>query len=330
METYQPRQHAVLRRNPDYWDAARIPKTGHLELRPVPDPATRTAALLSGEVDWIESPAPDTLGQLRARGMQVVTGPMPHLWPYTLNRTPGSPLNDIRVREALNLAIDRDGLVALLGGLAIPATGVVEPGSPWRGDPQFHIRYDPAEAKRLLAEAGYGPEHPLRLRFMIATSGSGQMVPLPMNEYVQQNFQDVGVELSFEVLEWQTLRNRRDAGGAMGPSNKGIDAINNSWNSMDPLGAFLRHVDSRLPPPAGLNWGYLNDPQIDALIDQVKQEFDPAKQDALLARIHERMVDQAVWIFVVHDVNPRVISPKVHGLVEAQSWFVDFSPVYLK
>jgi ABC-type transport system substrate-binding protein len=147
---------------------------------------------------------------------------------------------------------------------------------------------------------------------------------------VQQNLADVGVELSFEVLEWQVLRSRRDAGGAAGPSNKGIDALNNSWNSMDPLSAILRHVDSRLTPPAGLNWGFINDPVFDTLIDQVKVEFDPVKQDALLARIHERMVDQAVWIFVVHDVNPRVLSPHVKGFIEAQSWFVDFSPIHIE
>lgn len=330
LEQLVPRQQATLRRNAAYWDSARIPASDKLILRPVPDPATRTAALLSGEVDYIESPAPDTLPRLRAAGMNVVTGPMPHSWPYTPARTPGSPFNDIRVRKAINLAIDREGLVALLGGLARPARGVVQPESPWFGKPEFLPHYDPEAAKRLLAEAGYGPQHPLKLKFLISPSGSGQMVPLPMNEFVQQNLADIGVELSFEVVEWQVLRSRRDAGGAAGQSNRGIDALNNSWNSMDPLGAFLRHVDSRAIPPAGLNWGGINDPVLDGLVDQVKVEFDPTRQDALLARIHERMVDQAMWIFVVHDVNPRVLSPRVRGFVEAQSWFVDFSPIEVR
>jgi ABC-type transport system substrate-binding protein len=178
-----------------------------------------------------------------------------------------------------------------------------------------------------LAEAGYGPEHKLHLKFMISTSGSGQMYPLPMNEFVQQNLGDVGVDLQFEVMEWQALRTRRDAGGAAGPANKGIDAINNSWNSMEPVSAFLRHVDSRLTPPAGLNWGFINDPELDRLCDEARHTFDLKAQDAVLAKINERMVDQAVWIFVVHDVNPRAVSAHTHGVVEAQSWFVDFSPV---
>ena len=327
LDQYVPRGHATLVRNAAYWDPGRIPHCAKLLLLPVPDPSTRTAALLSGQVDWIESPAPETVAQLRAAGMQILTGVMPHSWPYTLNVTAGSPLTDIRVRKALNLAVDRQGMVELLGGLAKPADAVVSPSSPWYGDPTFRIHHDPVAARRLLAEAGYGPDHPLHLRFMISTSGSGQMYPGPMNEFVQQNLADVGVKLDFEVLEWQALRARRDAGGAMGPSNKGVDAINNSWNSMDPISAFLNHVDSRAVPPAGLNWGFINDPVLDALCDAARAEFDPAKQDAILGKIDTRMVDQAVWIFVVHDVNPRGVSSHVHGVVEAQSWYVDFSPV---
>lgn len=329
LESYASRQHAVLRRNTAYWDKTRVPRMERLVLLPIPDPATRTAALLSGQVDWVESPTPDTVAALRSAGMKVLTGKMPHSWPYTCNMTSSSPLADLRVRKALNLAVDRDGLVTLLNGLALPATGVVTPDNPWYGHPSFNIRYDPAAAKKLLAEAGHGPAHPLKLKFAISTSGSGQMYPLPMNEFVQQNFRDVGVDLELQVMEWQALRSLRDAGGARGPRAAGIDALNNSWNAMDPYAAFIWHVDSHLTPPNGMNWGFINDPVLDGLCDQAMSEFDLAKQNQILAKINERMVDQAVWIFVVHDVNPRATSPRVNGLVEAQSWFVDFSPVYM-
>ena len=328
VERATPREIMVLARNKAYWDAKRVPKADKLTLLPIPDAAARTAALLAGQVDWIESPAPDAVPRLKSGGFKIVTGPMPHLWPYTPSRVEGSPMNDIRVRKALNLAVDREGIVKLLGGLALPAKGVVTPGNAWFGKPTFDIRYDPAEAKRLLKEAGYGPDKPLKLKFMISTSGSGQMYPLPMNEFIQQNFKDVGVDLDFEVLEWQALRARRDRpGGATAPENKGIDAINNSWGQVDPMGAFIRHVDGTLVPPKGLNWGNLKDPELQKLVDEVKNTFDLSKQDAILAKINERMVDQADWIFVVHDVNPRAISPRVKGMVQAQSWFLDFSPV---
>ena len=62
--------------------------------------------------------------------------------------TPGSPYTELKVRQALNLAVDRDGLVKLLNGTAQPGLGLVYPGHPWFGVPQFKVRYDPAEAKR--------------------------------------------------------------------------------------------------------------------------------------------------------------------------------------
>lgn len=232
VESVEPRQRLVLVRNPDYWDKDRIPKLDRLILRPVPEATTRTSALLSHQIDWAEAPAPDNLPQLRATGMVVVQNVYPHLWPYEPSRLPGSPWNDIRVRKAVNLAIDRDGLTELLSGTMKPATGYVPESSPWYGHPDFHIKYDPDEAKRLLAEAGFGQDKPLHLRVAISTSGSGQMQPLAMNEFIQQNLAAVGVDLQFEVLEWETLRGRRRV-GAQAPVNKDIRAINNSYGSID-------------------------------------------------------------------------------------------------
>jgi peptide/nickel transport system substrate-binding protein len=71
---------------------------------------------------------------------------------------------------------------------------------------------------------------------------------------------------------------------------------------------------------------YLN-PTVDKLMDEAEQTFDVEKQNGLLAKIHEIVVDDAPWIFVVHDMNPRALSPKVKGFVEPQSWFVDLTSV---
>jgi len=69
---------------------------------------------------------------------------------------------------------------------------------------------------------------------------------------------------------------------------------------------------------------YLN-PEVDRLIEAAEQEFDLSQQDRILAQIHERIVEDAPWVFIVHDLNPRAMSPKVKGFVQPQSWFVDLT-----
>jgi ABC-type transport system substrate-binding protein len=328
IETVVPRQRLEMARNDSYWDKSRIPRLDRLILLPIPDAVTRSSALLAGQIDWAEAPAPDMLAQLRASGGRIVTNVYPHIWPYEPSRLPGSPWNDIRVRKAINLAIDRDGLTQLLGGTMQPAIGYVTPSSPWFGHPDFHIRYDPEEAKKLLAEAGYTPSHPLQLRVAISTSGSGQMQPLPMNEFIQQNLAAIGVDLHFEVLEWETLRSRRRVGAAA-EVNRKIDAINNSYGPIDPATAFPRQFDSANIAPIGFNWGEIKDPLIDQLIHQAQQTFSLTEQDKLLARVHEEVVNQALYVFIAHDLNPRALSSHVKGFVQAESWVQDFSPVFI-
>jgi ABC-type transport system substrate-binding protein len=326
LKSFTPRERAELVRNPDYWNPARVPKTEAMVLYPVPDVSARTAALLTGRVDWAELPAPDTVGRLKASNMTVATNQIPHVWPYTLSLVPGQPTTDLRVRQALNLAIDRDGLVKLLGGMATPSLGQVPPAHPWFGAPTFKIRHDPEAARKLLAEAGYGPNNRLKLTVSISTSGSGQMYPLIMNEAIQQNLADVGVELALEVFEWNALTTRNRA-GATSPENRGFAATNNSWNTMDPYQAFVRFADSKLVPPRGNNWGGIDDPVLDGLVAEARQAPTAAALDPILAKINARMVDQAYFVWIVHDVWPTALSPKVKGYVHPQSWYVDFSPV---
>src|SRR5258707_12299464 len=117
--------------------------------------------------------------------MQVILNPYPHNWTYQPSLAEGGPFTDIRVRQAVNLAIDRDGLGKLLNGTAQPGLGLVYPDHPWYGTPSFKVRYDPAEAKPLLAETGYGPAKPRKRTSATSTSGSGQMQRLRINGLVQ-------------------------------------------------------------------------------------------------------------------------------------------------
>ena len=198
--------------------------------------------------------------------------------------------------------------------------------SPWFGKPSFEIKYDPAAAKKLLAEAGYGPGKPCKIKFLTSQAGSGQMQPLPMNEFIQENLNQVGFDLEIEVADWEALRARRRA-RADGPENKGVYGLNNSWSIMDPDFGFLSVFWSKDMPPAGNNWATYSDATADALCEKIRFEFDPEKQNQAVAELHQYIVDQAVWIWVVHDLNPRALAAKVKGFVPPQAWYIDLTTV---
>ncbi|SEG74234.1 ABC transporter substrate-binding protein [Bosea lathyri] len=323
---FVPRERAELVPNADYWDKARVPKLDKLILIPLPEANARVAALRSGQVDWIEAPAPDAAKSLTSAGFKIVTNAYPHNWTWHLSRAEGSPWNDIRVRKAANLAVDREGMKELLAGMMIPAEGFYPPGHQWFGKPSFKLEYKPDEARKLLKEAGYTPEKPVVTKVLISPSGSGQMQPLPMNEVIQQNLAEVGIKVEFEVVEWNQLINIWRA-GAKDASARGGTAMNYTYFIQDPFTGFIRHLQCNLAPPAGTNWGLYCDPEMDKLFDQVRTTFDPKEQTAILQKIHEKYVNEALFLMVTHDVNPRAMSAKVKGFVQAQNWFQDFSPI---
>src|SRR6201996_700618 len=326
MTGFTPRERLELARNEDYWDKARVPKVDKMLLLPMPEANARTAALLSGQVDWIEAPAPDAVPEIKQRGFIIYSNEEPHVWPWQFSRVEGSPWNDIRVRKAANLCVDREGLKdGLLAGLMVPATGTFEPGHPWRGKPTFQIKYDLPAAQKLMQEAGYGPNKKLEVKIQTSTSGSGQMLPLPMNEYLQQALAECYFDVKLDVVEWNTLFSANWRKGAKDPSAMGSTAINVTYSAMDPFSGLVRFLQSGMAPPVSNNWGYINNPKFDEMVKKARQTFDPAERDKALAELHAASVDDAAFLYVAHDVGPRALSPKIKGFVQPKSWLVDFS-----
>lgn len=326
LDSYVPRERAVLVRNADYWNKARMPKLDQLVLLPVPDPSARVAALRSGQVDWIEAPPPDAMASLRSAGFVLTSNVYPHVWPWHFSRLEGSPWNDIRIRKAANLAIDREGMKSLLGGMMVSAKGMVPPNSPWFGKPSFDVKYDVAAAKALMAQAGYSKEKPLKVKAIMSPSGSGQMQPQLMNELIQQNLAEIGIQVEFDVRDWNALLANWRA-GAKDASTKGASSTNSSYFSQDPFTSLIRHLDSSLMPPKGTNWGYYSDKEMDQLFDGVRNSFDSRVQLASIQKAHEKFVNEALFLFVAHDVAPRAMSRKVKGFVQPQNWFLDFNGI---
>jgi ABC-type transport system substrate-binding protein len=320
------RERLELAKNATYWDEKRRPKVDRVVLLPLPEANARTAALLGGQVDWIEAPSPDAIAQIKSRGFTIYQNAQPHVGPWQLSFVEGSPWLDKRVRHAANLCVNRGELKELLAGQMAEPKGTVGPTHPWWGNPKFDIKYDPAAAKKLMQEAGFSAAKPLKVKVQTSASGSGQMQPIPMNEFVQQNLKDCFFDVELDVIEWNTLfTNWRP--GANDQSARGSNAINVSFAAMDPFFAMVRFTWTKAFPPVSNNWGFINNPKFDELVTKARQTFDPAERDKALAELHAASVDDAAFLYVAHDVAPRAMSPKIKGFVQPKSWFVDFSPV---
>jgi ABC-type transport system substrate-binding protein len=324
MARFVPRERLEVVAHKAYWDPKRTPKIDRVVMLPMPEANARTAALLSGQVDWIEAPSPDAMGAIQSRGNKIYFNQQPHVWPWQLSFAEGSPWLDKRVRQAANLCVDRLGLMKLLGGMMAPPKGTVPAGHPWWGNPKFDIRYDVAAAQKLMAEAGHTAAKPLKVKVQISASGSGQMQPLPMNEFVQQSLKQCHFDVQFDVIEWNTLfTNWRR--GAKDPTANGANAINVSFSAMDPFFAMVRFVSTKTFPPVSNNWGYFGNAEIDKLIADARTSFDDKSRDAALAKLHARIVEEAPFVWIAHDVGPRAMSPKVKGVVQPRSWFIDIA-----
>ena len=326
MARFVPRERLEVVANKTYWDPKRVPKLDRVVMLPMPEANARTAALLGGQVDWIEAPAPDAMAQITQRGFKIESNAQPHVWPWQLSFAEGSPWLDKRVRQAANLCVDREGIKTLLGGMMAVPKGTVPPGHPWWGNPKFDIKYDVNAAKTLMTQAGHSAAKPLKVKVQISASGSGQMQPLPMNEFVQQSLKQCFFDVEFDVIEWNTLfTNWRK--GAKDPSANGASAINVSYAAMDPFFAMVRFTSTGAFPPVSNNWGYFGNPEFDKLIADARTQFDGKKRDEALSKLHARIVEEAPFVWIAHDVGPRAISTKVKGLVQPRSWFIDLAPI---
>jgi peptide/nickel transport system substrate-binding protein len=324
VEKYVDGQVLEMVPNTEYW--GRKPKLDRLVLFPMPEPATRLAALQSGQVDWAEVPPPDSVAQLEAEGYNVLLKPYPHAIIYAFN-TYREPFNDPKVRQAVAYGIDREGMVAIIAGVGAPASQLMYEGNPWR-DPTFEgYSYDPEKAKALLAEAGKADGFTMKIAY--PTSGSGNMYPGPMNEKFQQDMRAIGITVDLVPMEWNTLT-ALNRGGLAAPDYNQYDAFYFSPNTQAPLLAFASYLAERIPPAGCCNATGYNNPAANDLFKQAAATFDETARNDLLAEFEGMMMRDAPIAPVVHDLNLRVLSEKVRGWVQPQSWWGDFTSVWMK
>ena len=182
--------------------------------------------------------------------------------------------------------------------------------------------YDKAKATALLKEAGC---YPCKITLAISTSGSGQMQPLPMNELVKSQLDEAGFVVDFKVMDWNSLIEVGRSGIAKYPE---IAGYNGSRALLDPVSAIIKPVREGLLVAGRLATGGISiRPSPRSWCRTSSTSSTPPSGWRLLTKLHEFESDQAVMIYVVHDLNPRALSPKLHGFVQAQSWFQDLTPI---
>ncbi|MCS6811702.1 MAG: ABC transporter substrate-binding protein [Tepidimonas sp.] len=322
LKQWVPDQRMVLERNPDYWGK---PDTNVTEIvyTPIKADATRMAALLSGEVDFVLDPTPQDLPRLRSNpNLKVIDG--------VENRTiflgmdqfrdelPGSnvkgknPLKDLRVRKALYQAIDIDTLHRVtMRGLSQPTGALVAPQvAGWSEAVHKRLPYDVEGAKRLLAEAGY-------------KDGFEVDFACPNNRYINDEqicqavtamWAKIGVKAKLRTLPLTTyfpMIQRYEAS---------IYMLGWGVPTFDALYSLQSLV--RTPGQGGdgnYNVGRYSNPKMDAIIDRAKTETDPYIRPRLLTEALQLHNDEVVHIPLHNQIIPWAMKKNVEVVHRADN-----------
>ncbi|MFN8556701.1 MAG: ABC transporter substrate-binding protein [Dehalococcoidia bacterium] len=318
-------QRIVIERNPNYWGSkAYLDK---IVFRPIPEPVARVTALQTGEASLIFVPPPDNLDQLRSAGFKTLQGPTPHIWYMNMNLL-NPAMRDVRVRKAFQLAIDKEGMAKnLLRDTVTPAHQMHAPGAPAH-DPTFKMyKYDPAEAKKLLAAAGF--PNGFKTQWWFAAAGSGNILPVAMAEWIQRDLAKVGVQMEITSQEWIAYL------GALNDLLKleNMASYQMSWGMSTNFWLnVIGHGKWRTTEfPGTWFWKYdeANTERLNAVFDKAEVTADREESNKLYREANQLIMDTAWYLPIVHDSAPIVMQSKVNGLVHATEEAYDARPVWL-
>ncbi len=298
----------VIENNPDYWGTKAL--LDKVIFRPLQDPATRVNALESGEIHMM-SPPWDEIDRLVGEGFVLTTNENVPFINYIHLNFNFPPLQDIRVRQAINMAIDREGIAKeIYAGTARAEYGMLSPGTD-AYDPNFKsYSYDPEGAKKLLAEAGYSDG--LKMVFEIPQYGTGEIV----ETWIQRDLAKVGIDLELRKYEWVTYLGKW--AGGMTPD---IAMNEIGWGMSTPAWIGIVARCDTIAPNGQNSGAYCNE-KVDALLDEAIITADTKAAAALYQQANRIIMDDAAFVPVVDDMQPMMLAPNVNGFVNPpEDWF---------
>jgi peptide/nickel transport system substrate-binding protein len=317
-------QRIVFERNEDYWREKAY--LDQIIWRPLAEPVSRVTSLQTGESDLIFVPPPDTIDQLIADGFKVKQGPTPHIWYMNPNQL-NPIMRDVRVRQALSMAIDKEGMSRdLLRGTTTPAHQMHAPGAPAH-DPDYKLyNYDPAEAKKLLSAAGHDQ---VSFDWWFAAAGSGNILPVQMAEWIQRDLAKVDVTMKITAQEWIAYLGALNGllhEESMAGYQMSWGMSNNFWLNI------VGHEKWRTEEfPSTWWWEYDKgtSSRMASVLDKAEIETDSETAVELYREANSIAMESAWWIPIVHDSAPVVMKQSVKGFVHATEETYDFRGVWL-
>ena len=289
---WESNRQVALERNANYWDGA--PPLRGVVFRPITDANARVTEMLSGGIDMMVEVPPDNVALFNEDPQFTLHEQAgPHLWFLILNlREP--PFDDVRVRQAVNYAIDKQSLVDdVLQGTATVATGPTPAAFSWAYNESLEpYPHDPDKARALIAEAGYGDG--VEITFYVTEGGSGMLDPVPMGTAIQADLAEVGIDAKIETYEWNTFL------GRVNPGLEGkADMAEMAWMTNDPdTLPFLALRTAAMPEEGGFNSGYYSNPAVDALLEDARRSTDQAERARLYREMQEIVYEDAPWAFI--------------------------------
>jgi peptide/nickel transport system substrate-binding protein len=286
LEEWVPGDRYILVRNDDYthgppwFDNPGPAYLKRVEVRIIPEAATRLAELEAGNIDILENVPPEHVERVKSMpGVTLIQEPAWGLG-YLGMATDKAPFNDVRVRKAINLAIDREDIVSsVFFGLVTPAYGYLPPshGLNMVEDRDIH-RYDPAAAKALLAEAG----HPNGFTAVLATENRTEHVRVA--EVLQDMLANVGITV--EIVQYD----RAGYADYLRAGKQELFMRQYTWHGLEILPWFL--AGWHFPYPGHSRW---QDAQTDALFEGAEATPTVEVRAEKYKEVQRHLMEQAVW-----------------------------------
>jgi peptide/nickel transport system substrate-binding protein len=299
---YRPRDQVVLEANENYWRGK--PKLARVVYKVLPDPQAALLGLRRGEIHILADVGAAIVPALRQEAsVNVVTQPGLAVSGVALP-CDVKPFDDVRVRRALNLAVDKEAInKALFQGLAVPMTSPLPPAQ-WGFDPSVKgYGFDPDQAKKLLAEAGVAPGTRFELLTYNSPRGYNSAGP-NLAVAVQGYLRRVGIETDVRQMDMGAFLSTVRSGKYNGLKMQGWTGDNGDPDNF----AGTLFGSKQIPIN---NTAHYSNPEVDKLLTEAARETDHAKRVQLYGQIQKMIVDDAPWIFINCVLQVRAVRKEV-------------------